>query len=140
MVYLSGSAPKRTPRQRLIRILVGAAVVAFIVWGIAAIPYDILRAERARLFGEEVSSGLVLHLRTDTDEAHPHARVVIEYTYVDRDGIARRAEARLPDSLWRQYRPGTVIRVLLVRGRPDLVRIPDEVEPAFQVWLRNLMN
>ncbi|HKI81454.1 MAG TPA: hypothetical protein VKA04_07385, partial [Pseudodesulfovibrio sp.] len=76
------------------------------------------------------------------DEApdHPHARVVIEYTYVDPDGFARRAEARLPDSQWRQYRPGKVIKVLLVRGRPDISRIPGEVEPAFQVWLRNLMD
>jgi hypothetical protein len=140
MVYLSGSTPRRSPARRLARILIGLAAVSLIVWGLASIPYDILRAERSRLFGEEVTSGLVLKLRTDEDPDHPHAKVVIEYTYVDPDGYARRAEARLPDSLWRQYRPGTVIRVLLVRGRPDVARIPDEVEPAFQVWLRNLMN
>lgn len=140
MVYLSGATPKRTQTQRLIRILFGAAAVSLIIWGLAAIPYDVLRAERARLYGEEPSSGLVLRLRTNESADHPHARVVIDYTYVDRDGLARRAQARLPDNLWRRYRPGTVIPVLLVRGRPDLVRIRDEVEPAFQVWLRNLMN
>ncbi|XXJ19015.1 hypothetical protein ACR42D_05555 [Desulfovibrio caledoniensis] len=140
MVYLSGSNPRRTPLRRLARALAGLAAVSLIVWGLASIPYDILRAERSRLFGEEITSGLVLKLRTDEDPEHPHARVVIEYTYVDPDGYARRAEARLPDSLWRQYRPGKVVKVLLVKGRPDISRIPDEVEPAFQVWLRNLMN
>ncbi|WP_319582093.1 hypothetical protein [uncultured Pseudodesulfovibrio sp.] len=140
MVYLSGSTPRRTPLQRMARVLLGLVAVSFIVWALVSIPYDILRAERSRLFGEEITTGLVLKLRTDEDPDHPHARVVIEYTYVDPDGYARRAEARLPDSLWRSYRPGRVIKVLLVKGRPDISRIPDEVEPAFQVWLRNLMN
>jgi len=140
MVYLSGSTPHRSSLRRLTRILIGIAAVSLIVWGLASIPYDILRAERSRLFGEEVTSGLVLKLRTDEAPDHPHARVVIEYTYVDPDGFARRAEARLPDSQWRQYRPGKVIKILLVRGRPDISRIPGEVEPAFQVWLRNLMD
>jgi hypothetical protein len=140
MVYLSGSASRRSPRRRLARILIGTAAVSLIVWGLASIPYGILRAERSRLFGEDITTGLVLKLRTDEDPDHPRARVVIEYTYVDTDGYARRAEARLPDSLWRQYRPGKIIKVLLVKGRPDISRIPDEVEPAFQVWLRNLMN
>ena len=140
MVYLSGSTPRRSPLQRAVRALIGVAAVGLIVWGLASIPYDILRAERARLYGEEATTGLVLRLRTDEDPAHPRARVVIEYTYADPDGFTRRAEARLPDSLWKRYRPGKVVKVLLVRGRPDLSRIPDEVEPAFQVWLRELMD
>ncbi|WFS63549.1 hypothetical protein LF599_05125 [Pseudodesulfovibrio thermohalotolerans] len=140
MVYLSGSAPRRTPAQKFARILIGVAAVGLICWGLASIPYDILRAERARLFGEDITSGLVLDARTVEDPDYPQASLVIEYKYADPDGFTRRAQARLPNGLWRRYRPGSVVKVLLVRGRPELSRLPDEVEPAFQVWLRDLMN
>ena len=43
-------------------------------------------------------------------------------------------------SQWAKYRPGHPIKVIFVRNRPDIVRLPGEVEPAFQVWLRDLMN
>lgn len=139
MVYLSDT-PRRTPAQRLLRVILGIAAVALIAWGLGSLPYDILRAERSRLFGEEVTSGLVLKVRTDADAGHPDASLVIEYKYVDPDGYARRAEARMPNSEWSRCRPGAVITVLLVRGRPDMARVPNEVEPAFQVWLRELMD
>lgn len=139
MVYLS-DPPRRTPAQKRLRVLLGLAAVALIAWGLSSLPYDILRAERSRLFGEEITSGLVLKVRTDVDPGHPEASLVIEYKYADPDGYARRAEARMPDSEWSRYRPGAVITVLLVRGRPDMARVPGEVEPAFQVWLRDLMN
>jgi hypothetical protein len=139
MVYLS-DPPRRTPAQRMLRYLLGIGAVALIVWGLASLPYEILRAERSRLFGEEITSGLVLKVRTDENPDHPDASLVIEYKYVDPDGYARRAEARMPDSEWSRCRPGAVITVLLVRGRPDMARVPNEVEPAVQVWLRDLMN
>ena len=140
MVYLSGAHPKRTRLVRLLRVLGGALSIAFIAWVLASLPYDILRAERSRLFGEEATTGLILTARTDENPDFPHANLVIVYKYVDPDGYARRAEARIPDSLWQHYQPGMIIKVLLTRGRPDMARTPDEVEPAFQIWLRNLMH
>ncbi|MCJ2165816.1 MULTISPECIES: hypothetical protein [unclassified Pseudodesulfovibrio] len=140
MVNLSSTPFKRTPAQKLFRFIAGIVIVGLIIWGLVAIPYDILREERARLYGEEVTSGLVLTVRTEDAGEYPGANLIIEYKYVDPDGYARRTEARLPDSLWKQYRPGTRLKVILVRGRPDMARIPDEVEPGFQVWLRELMN
>lgn len=140
MVYLSSTPIKRTPAQRLIRLVIGSVVVGLIIWGLVSIPYDILREERFRLFGEEITSGLVMTARSDDSGEHPGASLIIEYKYVDPDGYARRGEARLPDSLWQRHRPGATITVILVRGRSDMSRIPDEVEPAFQVWLRDLMD
>ena len=64
----------------------------------------------------------------------------MDYTYTDPDGFARRAQARVPDSDWARYRPGMTVKVLYVRNRPEIARLPGEVEPAFQVWIRELMN
>lgn len=139
MVYLSNPV-KRTPLQRLVRLVFGSVVVGCLVWAFYSIPYDILREERARLYGEELTSGLVLAVSSDEAADMPEARLIVKYKYVDPDGYARIAFARLPNSLWQRYRPGATIEVIFVRTRPDLSRVPDEVEPAFQVWLRDLID
>nr|WP_319542634.1 hypothetical protein [uncultured Pseudodesulfovibrio sp.] len=139
MVYLSNPV-KRTPMQRLVRYVFGAAAISCLVWAFYSIPYDILREERARLYGEVLTSGLVLAVSSDEAGGMPEARLIVEYKYVDPDGYARIASARLPNNMWQKYRPGASIEVIFARTRPDLVRVPDEVEPAFQVWLRGLMD
>ncbi|NDV20705.1 hypothetical protein GO013_14940 [Pseudodesulfovibrio sp. JC047] len=139
MIYVS-HFKKRTPQQRLFRCVLGTVIIGCLVWAFYSIPYDILREERARLFGEELTSGLVLAVSSDNAVDMPDTRLLVEYKYVDPDGFARVTTARLPNSLWTRYRPGSTIQVIFVRTRPDLVRVPDEVEPAFQVWLRELMN
>lgn len=139
MVYLSNPI-KRTPMQRFVRYFLGTIVIGCLVWAFYSIPYDILREERARLYGEELTSGLVLAVSSDETGGMPDARLIVEYKYVDPDGFARIASARLPNSMWQKYRPGKTVKVIYVRTRPDLARVPDEVEPSFQVWLRELMD
>jgi len=140
MVYLSSSPVKRTPTQKILRFLTGSVVVSLIIWGLYAIPYDILREERARLYGENMTSGLILDVLTDPSPEFPGAKLIIKYKYVDPDGFARFAEARLPDNLWQKYRPGSTIKVIYGKTQPALVRVQDEVEPRFQIWLRELMQ
>lgn len=140
MVYMSGSQPKRTRAQKFFRFLAGVAVTGLVVWLLYLIPYDILREERARLFGEEVTSGEVLSVESDESPEFPGAKLIVEYRYVDPDGFARRAKARIPDNLWQRYRKGAVIKVIYGRTQPGLVRVPDEIEPAFQTWLRNVLH
>ncbi|MBG0791593.1 MAG: hypothetical protein H0S80_13970 [Desulfovibrionaceae bacterium] len=140
MIYLSGKYAKRSPAQRRMRFVIGLAAVSCLVWAFASIPYDILREERARLYGEDVTVGVVLKAYADPSPDFPEAGLVVDYKYVDPDGLARTASARLPDSAWTRYRPGRTIKVVYVRNRPDISRLPDEAEPAFQVWLRRLMN
>lgn len=141
MVYMSGTdGAKRTRAQKIIRFVVGTVVVSCLIWAFASIPFDILREERARLYGEEVTTGVVLKVRSDESSEFPGAKLIVEYKYVDPDGFARIAEARMYDSEWQKYRPGRTIKIIFVRTRPEMSRIPGEVEPVFQVWLRDLMN
>lgn len=139
MVFLTDT-PKRSPVQRLLRFFLGTVVVVGIAWGVVSLPYDILREERARLYGEKSTTGQVVSVQADESDSHPGARLLVEYHYVDPDGFSHTATARLPDNLWQRYRKGAVIRVIYVHNRPEIVRLPDEVEPSFQVWLRNLME
>lgn len=140
MVYMSGTNAKRSSTNRKLRLVLGTVIVAFLVWAFASLPYDLLREERARLYGEEATAGVVLSVRSDVSPDYPEAGVVVEYKFVDPDGFARTASARMPDSEWTKYRPGKTIKVVFVRNRPDIVRLPGEVEPAFQLWLRDLMD
>lgn len=139
MVFISNK-PKRTPGERIVRFLTGLVVVSALVWGFYSLPYDILREERARMYGEEISTAMVLEAVTDESGEYPDAKVLIRYKYVDHDGYSRTAVARIPNSMWGKYRTGMVVRVYLVSTRPDISRVEDEVEPAFQTWLRSVLN
>ena len=140
MVYMSGTNAKRYSTHRKLRIVLGTVAVVCLIWAFASIPYDLLREERARLYGEEATTGVVLSVRSDVSPDYPDAGLVVDFKYVDPDGFARTASARMPDSEWMKYRSGMTIKVVFVRNRPDIVRLPGEVEPAFQLWLRDLMN
>ncbi len=140
MVFISGTRVKRTPLQRLLRRILGAATIFAIIWAIYSVPYDILREERYRLFGENNTTGLVLLVRTNNAAQTPEERFVIEYKYVDPDGFARIASAPLPHDLWIKFRPGSRIEVIYARARPDLARVPNEIIPPFQAWLRKVLN
>ena len=139
MVYLSGSRPKRSPAVRLARIITGILAVAAIVYGLSALPYDVLRVERHRLFGEVRTIGRVTALRTDVVPKEG-LRYFIDYKYVDSDGLARQGTARVPRDLWVQFYTGARLNVLFARSRPSLSRIPGEIETPFQHWLRRALD
>lgn len=140
MVYLSGSRKKRTPMQKIIRKVVGVFVVSAIVWCLYSVPYDVLREERLRLFGEEHTSGLVLSVHADTNARNPDDRYLIEYKYVDPDGYAHTAYAALPFKVWQKFQAGSRIEVFYALSKPALARVPGEIEPPFQKWLRETLN
>jgi hypothetical protein len=139
MVYFSGSRPKRSPGVRLARILIGILAVAAIVYALSALPYDVLRMERHRLFGEVRTIGRVTALRTDS-LPQQGLHYFVDYKYVDSDGLARRGTARVPRALWIQFGTGDRLNVLFARSRPGLSRIPGEVETPFQQWLRRMLD
>ncbi|QGY38749.1 hypothetical protein GM415_00865 [Pseudodesulfovibrio cashew] len=139
MVYFPGTHPRRTPTQRAVRILIGIAACTLIVLALYAIPYDILREERFRIYGETSTTGVVLETSTEGNAAPEH-RFLLRYKYVDQDGIAREATAPLPREAWSRYRPGQPIEVIYIRSRPGYSRIQDEIEPPFQKWLRKALE
>ncbi len=139
MVFLSSIHPKRTPIQKAIRIGIGVLGVAAIVYILSLVPYDILREERHRMYGEARTTGIITGVRTD-DVAIAGSRFVAEYKFIDGDGYARQALAPLPRELWDKLQPGSKVQVLFVRPLPHLVRMVGEIEPPFQIWLRSVLR
>jgi len=126
--------------QKLLRIVVAVVALAGVFFALYSVPYGVLREERVRMFGERRTSGLVLETFTDTGADDPSDRYGIEYKYVDPDGYAHTSFAKLPLDAWRHYRPGSPIPVFYAASRPELSRVAGEIEPEFQLWLREKLN
>ncbi len=139
MVFITSVYPKRTRAQKMIRLCGGTVVVALILYLFSLVPYDILREERHRMYGEVRTTGIVTEVRTDGDPADG-SRFVMGYKYIDEDGFARQADALLPRDVWEKMQPGSLVHVFFVRARPHLARIEGEIEPGFQVWLRGMLR
>lgn len=136
---MSGNTPKRTPLHQTMRYLFGIAMIALIIYGLSLIPYEILREERFRLFGEASAVGVVTEVMI-RETAEQEKRFVVTYSYVDQDGLPREASAPLPEKVWKSFHKGSRVRVTYALSHPGLSRIKDEIEPPFQLWLRNAIN
>lgn len=134
MVYFSSAHSRYTRTQRIYRVCIGALAIALIVYLLSLIPYDILREERFRLYGEAKTTGVVLETSGGGDSYQ------LAYKFVDQDGFARTVVAPVPKDIWQRYHPGNRIYVFYPRSQPGLSRIEGEIEPPFQVWLRNVLN
>ncbi|MDD3313333.1 hypothetical protein [Pseudodesulfovibrio sp.] len=133
------SPRRRTPAARLARLLFGCAAVAAIVCILAQLPYGVLREERARIFGEVGTVGVVEAVRS---EAVPNSGMIffIDYKYVDQDGLLRRSSSRVAAPAWRRFSPGSRVRVLYARSQPELARVPGQLFSPFQAWLRRVLE
>jgi len=121
------------------RFLTGVGAIALIILILSQLPYDILREERFRLYGETRTTGIVMQVRTDTSATN-NETFLIDYKYLDQDGIVRYATAPLPKEIWVRFKPGNRLDVLYVRSHPDLSRVGGEIEPQFQLWLRQVLQ
>ncbi|MFH1913954.1 MAG: DUF3592 domain-containing protein [Pseudomonadota bacterium] len=139
MTFLSGNIVRRTPLMRVLRGVVGCAAAALIIYALTMVPYDMLRAERFRMYGETFTTGVVTAVRSEAATGDG-SRFFIDYKYVDTDGLVRNATARLHHEQWERYRPGGRIDVLYARQRPGVSRTPGEIEPRFQLWLRAMLR
>lgn len=139
MVFFSSHQASHRLPVKLLRILIGLVAIALIVLTLYHVPYDILREERFRLYGEAATNGMVISIRTVAVKAHDE-RFAIDYKYIDQDGFRREASAAVPYTVWRGVCPGDRIEVFYALSRPGLSRVRGEIEPAFQVWLRDALN
>ena len=134
---MSGSKPKRTPAQQVMRYAFGTIMIGAIIFVLSQIPYEILREERFRMYGETSVVGVVTAVFRQEESSSQYA---VQYQYVDQDGLSRHATAPLPKDIWSQYRAGSRLRVTYAVASPSLARIKGEIEPPFQLWLRSMLD
>lgn len=128
----------RPASVRIFRAAVGLAVTIAAIWLISLVPYEMLREERARAFGEIRTTGQVVSKKIQEDDGEP--LYLIKYKYFDLDGLRRTGMANMPQRWWKQFRRGSAVTVYFARSRPTLSRIRHMVEPKSQVWLRNWLR
>lgn len=137
---MSGTRPKRTPMQVFLRRTLGCIAIGAIVWALYSIPYDILRQERARAFGENRTTGLVLTVEKNDANQNSDNRYFITYKYIDPDAYAHVAAAPLPYDIWKKFAPGDRVIVFYAKNKPTLARISGQIHPPFQNWLIHILH
>ena len=135
---INSPPPRRSLFTRLSRLVFGCVAVGLVVWLLAQVPYGVLREERARIFGEVRTTGLVEALRSESVPGGG-MQFFVAYKYVDQDGMLRRAESRIEPDVWRRFSPGDKLHVLYARSRPELARVGGQIDPPFQMWLRRML-
>jgi len=135
---INAPAPRRPFFARLSRLVFGCLAIGLVVWLLAQVPYEVLREERLRLFGEVRTTGMVEALRSESVPGEG-MRFFVAYKYVDQDGLLQRSESRIEPGVWRRFSPGDKLHVLYVRTRPDLSRVGGQIDQPFQMWLRGVL-
>ena len=130
-----------SPARRISRWIIGLGFAAGFVWLLTQIPYAIIRQERFRMFGETRTMGLVL-AKKELPEGFRGARTrwLVGYQYLDKDGFLRQGTAFVPEPEWRALSQGDRVPVWFPDTKPALSRMEGEVEPAFQLWLRHMLE
>ncbi len=124
-------------RKRMKRSL-AILLSATFLWLLTQIPYDIIRQERIRAFGEEPAQALVVSKSASLEpEGNKHQ---IIYRYIGPEGLSRQRKAEFDAPFWQSVRPGDSITVYYARGEPNLSRAHFEVEDSFRVWLRQTVR
>jgi hypothetical protein len=126
--------PERGPVVRWL----AAGFCALVLLALTRVPYETLREERIRAFGEEPALGVVTARRTvPAQEGERHE---LTYRYRGPDGVARLRSAPFPADVWHASAPGTTLEVYFASGEPNLSRARFEVEDGFRVWLREAVR
>ena len=134
--------PHQRPRRPLRSFLAKALLIlatAGVIWGLASLPYDILRVERIRAFGEQETRGVVLSVAGAEDQ-DGRPVVLVEYEYRDGDGVFRQARALFSPEHSPIPKPGDDVSVFYARGNPNIVRLEGQIEPWLQEHLRKFLS
>lgn len=109
-------------------------LAATFLWMLTQIPYDIIRQERIRAFGETAAPAQVVG--KDLLRENGEARHLVSYRYHGPEGQQRRRTALFPAKAWNAMRIGQAITIYYATGEPNLSRASGEQEESFRVWLR----
>lgn len=127
--------PVRAALMRAVWILGAAGVL----WLLFSLPYDILRNERLRAFGEVETRGLV-RSKAEIQADDGQTLYMIQYMYEDESGLLRQAEAPFPPDIYEVLEPGDRITVYFARVEPTIVRVNGQIEPWLQDRLRKFLG
>ena len=137
-----GTYPHQKPARPLRTALVRTAWVlaaAGLLWALYSVPYDILRTERLRAYGEVETRGVVQG-KSESRDANGRTLLLVEYVYEDGSGLLRKAEAPFDPDRYAVFQPGDPLTVFYARADPTIVRAEGQIEPWLQERLRTFLG
>lgn len=103
------------------------------------IPYEEIRIERIRAFGESMAVGTVVGkkiMNIDTmrigDKIGNH---VLTYRFIDPSGLARERSACVEIAFWNRVVPGDSVVVHFAKAEPGISRLQHELENSLVRFL-----
>ncbi|MGE4554426.1 MAG: DUF3592 domain-containing protein [Desulfovibrionaceae bacterium] len=130
--------PARKPSSRLKKVLWYSAAAGLLVL-LTLIPYDVVRQERLRAFGEIETRGRVEERYQAVDQ-DGRTLCMLAYAWKDREGRVHLRDAAFGRDWWAALRVGDPITVHYARAQPDLARAQGELEGAFARRLREFLS
>ncbi|WP_320169102.1 hypothetical protein [Maridesulfovibrio sp.] len=98
------------------------------------VPYDDIRTERIRAFGEKSAVGTVIgkqrHAENSGSPGSSITDYLIRYRFVDPSGLPRNREARVDEDFWKEIVPGDSVVVHFAKAAPRVSRVEHEVESS----------
>lgn len=96
------------------------------------IPYDEIRTERIRAFGEKTAVGIVIDKNIRKEQISPSveekASYMIKYRFIDPSGLPRERSASVDTNFWRKVTRGESVIVHFAKAEPGISRIENEEE------------
>lgn len=96
------------------------------------IPYDEIRTERIRAFGEKAAVGIVIDKNIRKGQISPSVEgkknYMIKYRFIDPSGLPRERSANVDTNFWRKVTKGESVIVHFAKAEPGISRIEHEEE------------
>lgn len=114
--------------KKIIQIVLTALFLTAL-WNI---PYNEIRTERIRSFGEKKAIGMIT-AREVTGKKH--INYWLTYSFVDPLGICRKRSVAVSKKCWEKHLGGDSIKVIYPVAQPGLSRIKGEIESPFVIFM-----
>lgn len=102
--------------------------------GLTLVPYQTIREERIRAFGEEPARAVIIAAEKR------EGRFLLTYRYRGPEGAPRARQAEFAPDFWTAHPEGSIIEIYFAKGEPNLSRARFEREDTFRVWLRRAVR
>lgn len=127
--------------KAFVQFLLSIGLVGLTLYLLYTVPYQMLRQERVRAFGEVETTGVAIVLeKGNTTTKYETPWYTVTYKYVDGSGYTRTAKSVIKGNAWHRLQPGSKFKLWYAKQKPDLVRVEHQIESDMQIWIRKWLR
>ena len=123
-----------SPTKSGIKSKIAMLAALMVIAGYFFIPYQEIRLERIRAFGEKKVIGIVIEKNSrigeHNSEKTKEERQTVRYRFIDPSGLPRERTAAVQSTYWMGISQGDSVVVYYAKAAPEVSRIEHEIENA----------